>query len=271
MAAEHEKASESERKDLLSELELMKQLKPHRYVIKLLGCVTKSEPLFVLIEYVPFEDLLGYLRKSRGLNDTYYKDPDIKPQTNLTSQQLVKFAWQIADGMSYLSSIPVIHRDLAARDVLVGEDVTCKVTDFGMARDVQEDNIYERKTRKRLPVKWTAIEALLYGKYSTKSDVWSYGVLLYEIFTIGGSLYPRMDGRNIANLLQEGYRMPKPQHVDDKLYDFMTKCWKDDPNLRPSFEKLRNKLKEMENQHKGLINLKNYDDRLYVNVDDLAV
>nr|XP_058948930.1 fibroblast growth factor receptor 2-like [Pocillopora verrucosa] len=136
-----EKASESERKDLLSELELMKQLKPHRYVIKLLGCVTK----------------------------------------------------------------------------------------------------------------------------------WSYGVLLYEIFTIGGSPYPRMDGRKIANLLQEGYRMPKPQHVDDKLYDFMTKCWKDDPNLRPSFEKLRNKLKEMENQHKGLINLKNYDDRLYVNVDDLAV
>nr|XP_058961494.1 fibroblast growth factor receptor 3-like [Pocillopora verrucosa] len=266
-----ENASESERKDLLSELELMKQLKPHPNVIKLLGCVTKSEPMFVLIEYAPFGDLLGYLRRSRGLNDTYYKNPDIKPQTNLTSQQLIKFAWQIADGMSYLSSIPVIHRDLAARNVLVGEGETCKVTDFGMARDVQEDNIYERKTRGRLPVKWTAIEALLYGKYSTRSDVWSYGVLLYEIFTIGGSPYPRMDGRKIANLLQEGYRMPKPQHVDDKLYDIMTKCWKDDPNLRPSFEKLRDKLKEMENRHKGLINLKNYDDRLYVNVNDLAV
>ncbi|PFX14490.1 Tyrosine kinase receptor Cad96Ca [Stylophora pistillata] len=219
-----ENASESERKDLLSELELMKKLKPHPYVIRLLGCVTKSEPLLVLIEYVPFGDLLGYLRKSRGLNDSYYKDPDIKPQTNLTSQQLMKFAWQIADGMSYLSSIPVIHRDLAARNVLVGEEETCKVTDFGMARDVQEDNIYERKTRGRLPVKWTAVEALLYGKYSTKSDV----------------------------------------------YDIMTKCWKDDPNLRPSFENLRNELKEVENQHKGLINLKNYDDRLYVNVDDLA-
>ncbi|CAH3161370.1 unnamed protein product [Pocillopora meandrina] len=266
-----ENASESERKNLLSELELMKQLKPHPYVIKLLGCVTKSEPLFVLIEYVPFGDLLGYLRKSRGLSDTYYKDPDIKPQTNLTSQQLIKFAWQIADGMSYLSSIPVIHRDLAARNVLVGEKETCKVTDFGMARDVQEDNIYERKTRGRLPVKWTAIEALLYRKYSTKSDVWSYGVLLYEIFTIGGSPYPRMDGRKIANLLQEGYRMPKPQHVDDKLYDMMTKCWKDDPNLRPSFKNLRKELKDMENQHKRLINIKNYDDRLYVNVDDLAL
>ncbi|CAH3158962.1 unnamed protein product, partial [Pocillopora meandrina] len=246
-----ENASESEKKNLLSELELMKQLKPHPYVIKLLGCVTKSEPLLVLIEYVPFGDLLGYLRKSRGLSDTYYKDPDIKPQTNLTSQQLIKFAWQIADGMSYLSSIPVIHRDLSARNVLVGEGEMCKVTDFGMARDVQEDNIYERKTRGRLPVKWTAIEALLYGKYSTKSDVWSYGILLYEIFTIGGSPYSRMDGRKIANLLQEGYRMPKPQHVDDKLYvNMMLLLLRDEPNLRPSFEKLRNKLREMENQQK---------------------
>ncbi|XP_020600919.1 proto-oncogene tyrosine-protein kinase receptor Ret-like [Orbicella faveolata] len=80
------------------------QLKPHPHVIKLLGCVTETEPLMVIIEYVPYGDLLGYLRKSRGLNDTYYKDPDIKPQTSLTSQQLMKVAWQIADGMSYLSS-----------------------------------------------------------------------------------------------------------------------------------------------------------------------
>ncbi|KAL9964688.1 hypothetical protein ACROYT_G028363 [Oculina patagonica] len=210
-------APESDRKDLLSELEVMKQLKPHPHVIKLLCCVTESEPLLVVIEYVPFGDLLGYLRKSRGLNDTYYKDPDVKPKTNLTSHQLMKFAWQVADGMSYLSSKRIIHRDLAARNVLVGEKETCKVTDFGMARDVQQDNIYERKSKGRLPVKWTAMEALLYGTYSTKSDVWSYGVLLYEIFTIGGSPYPRMDGRKIANLLQKGYRMPKPQHVDDKL------------------------------------------------------
>ncbi|XP_022781087.1 tyrosine-protein kinase SRK3-like isoform X1 [Stylophora pistillata] len=248
MLKEH--ASESDRKDLLSELQLMKELDAHPHVIKLLGCVTRSGPVMVLIEYVPYGDLLGYLRKSRGLNDTYFQDPDIKPKTNLTSKQLMKYAWQVADGMSYLSSIPIIHRDLAARNVLVGEGETCKVTDFGMARDIQEDNIYQMRSKGRIPLKWTAFEALLYGKYSTKSDVWSYGVLLYEIVTIGGSPYPEMDGGEILTLLESGYRMPKPQHVDDKLYDIMTNCWKEDPNLRPSFESLRDKLIDMEEQHK---------------------
>ncbi|XP_068685610.1 tyrosine kinase receptor Cad96Ca-like isoform X2 [Montipora foliosa] len=264
-------APDSDKKDLLSELEVMKTLKPHPHVIKLIGCVTQSEPLLVLIEYVPYGDLLGYLRESRGLHDTYYKDPDIKRQTSLTSQQLMKFAWQIADGMKYLSSRSIIHRDLAARNVLVGERETCKVTDFGMARDVQQENIYEKKTKGRLPVKWTAYEALVYGTYTTKSDVWSFGILLYEIFTIGGSPYPRMDARKIAKLLQEGYRMLRPQHVDNELYKIMMSCWLKDPNARPTFLNLKDKLKKMENQHKRLINMDIYDNtQLYANVEDLA-
>ncbi|CAH3026735.1 unnamed protein product, partial [Porites evermanni] len=262
---------ESDRKDLLSELDVLKTLKPHPHVIRLLGCVTETDPLLVLIEYVPFGDLLGYLRKSRGLNDTYFKDPDIKPQTSLTSQQLIKFAWQIADGMSYLSSRFIIHRDLAARNVLVGEGETCKVTDFGMARDVQQENIYERKAKGRLPVKWTAYEALMFNTYTTKSDVWSYGVVLYEIFTVGGSPYPRMDGREIVSLFQDGYRMPKPQHVDDKLYQIMMNCWQNEPEARPSFTALTKQLKDMENQHKKLINMRIYNNQLYANVEDLNV
>ncbi|XP_068733578.1 fibroblast growth factor receptor 4-like isoform X3 [Montipora capricornis] len=262
-------APESDKRDLKSELDLMKTLKPHPHVIKLLGCVTESDPLLVLIEFVPYGDLLGYLRKSRGLNDTYYKDPDIKPQTSLTSQQLMKFAWQIADGMNYLSLRKIIHRDLAARNVLVGETETCKVTDFGMARDVQQESIYERKTRGRLPVKWTAYESLLYGKYTTKSDVWSYGVVLYEIFTVGGSPYPRMDSKKIASLLQQGYRMPKPQHVDNDLYQIMINCWQNEPEARPSFADLTQQLKGMENQHKRLLNMHIYNNELYANLEDL--
>ncbi|CAH3161296.1 unnamed protein product, partial [Pocillopora meandrina] len=242
-------ATDTERKDLLSELEVMKKLKPHPHVIRLLGCVTESDPLLVLIEYVPYGDLLGYLRKSRQLEDNYFKDPDIKPQTSLTSQQLMKFSWQVADGMHYLSSKNIIHRDLAARNVLVGERERCKVTDFGMARDVCQENFYEKKSKGRLPVKWTACEALLYGRYTTKSDVWSFGIVLYEIFTIGGSPYPKIQGRKMADLLTQGYRMPKPRHVEDSLYKIMQDCWQENPDDRPMFENLRNDLKAMENQH----------------------
>ncbi|XP_068732282.1 uncharacterized protein [Montipora capricornis] len=263
-------APPSDRKDLLSELELMKKMKPHPHVIKLIGCVTESEPLMVLIEYVPFGDLLGYLRKSRGLNDTYYKDPDVQPETNLTSEQLIKFAWQIADGMCYLCSKKIVHRDLAARNVLVGEGERCKVTDFGMARNVGQDDIYTKKSRGRLPVKWTACEALLYGVYTTQSDVWSYGILLYEILTIGGSPYPDTNARLIANKLQQGYRMPKPRHVDSKLYEIMMKCWEEDPSDRPTFEKLRRTMKDMEKNHKTYVNLSQYDTRMYANVTDLT-
>ncbi|XP_073255601.1 uncharacterized protein [Porites lutea] len=262
-------APASDKKDLLSELDVMKKLKPHPHVIKLLGCVTETEPLLVLIEYVPYGDLLGYLRQSRGLKDTYFKDPDMKPQTNLSAEQLMKFAWQVADGMCYLSSKKIIHRDLAARNVLVGEGEKCKVTDFGMARDVHQEDIYKKTSRGRLPVKWTAYESLMYGTYTTQSDVWSYGVALYEILTVGGSPYPDIDARKIAQKLQEGYRMPKPKHVEIKLYQIMLDCWRENPVDRPTFERLRNTMKEMEGNHKTYVNLKQYDHSLYANVNDL--
>ncbi|PFX21947.1 Tyrosine-protein kinase receptor Tie-1 [Stylophora pistillata] len=359
-------AAESDKRDLMKELEAMKQLDPHPHVIKLLGCVTQSgkllgcvtgsEPLLVLIEYVPFGDLLGYLRKSRGLNDTYYKDPDIKPQTNLTSQQLMKFAWQIADGMSYLSSKSVIVFDpkdnvqfdhdmkkslkrsgafLCLVDLLtssstdesgvkldsaaggntegVAKRVWEWVDEFGVGAEsatgsdtesvstgngtmgefleyfdnnkgfksflrqpylcqlFQTVNDVTFNPEGRLPVKWTAYEALLYGTYTTKSDVWSYGVVLYEIFTIGGSPYPRIDGRKIANLLHQGYRMPRPQHLDDKLYQIMMRCWQNDPDARPTFVTLKNQLKDIETLHKRLINMEMYDKSLYANLKDLTV
>ncbi|XP_015760644.1 PREDICTED: hemicentin-1-like isoform X4 [Acropora digitifera] len=247
-----ENAQDIERKDLFSELEVMKKLKPHPHVIKLLGCVTITDPVLVIIEYVPYGDLRGYLRKSRGLNDNYFKDPDIKPQTNLSSMQLMLMSWQIADGMSYLSSRKIIHRDLAARNILVGEGEKCKVTDFGMARNVQMENVYEKKTKGRIPVKWTAYEALTRGRYTTKSDVWSFGVVLYEIFTIGGQPYPRMNARKLVELLASGYRMPKPNHVAEALYHIMRNCWLEEPDDRPSFEQLRDELKLMANQHKKM-------------------
>ncbi|XP_068685081.1 proto-oncogene tyrosine-protein kinase receptor Ret-like [Montipora foliosa] len=265
-----ENASDSDRKDLLSELALMKNLRPHPHVINLMGCVTNSDPLLVLIEYIPYGDLLGFLRKSRGLNDTYYKDPDVKPRTNLTSQQMMQFAWQIADGMRYLSCNKIIHRDLAARNVLVGEGEKCKVTDFGMARNVEQGDIYTKRSRGRLPVKWTAHEALLYGTYTTQSDVWSFGVVLYEIFTVGGCPYPGISGYQIANLLKKGYGMPKPKHVDQNLYNIMLQCWQQKPNDRPTFSMLKNKLSTMiQNDEEIYINMQEYNTDDYGYIDDL--
>ncbi|EDO40669.1 predicted protein, partial [Nematostella vectensis] len=210
-------ATEDDHKDFMAELELMKSLEHHANVIALYGYVTESEPEMMIIEFVAHGDLLGYLRKSRGLQDTYFDDPDLAPVSSLTTQQLFTYAWHVANGMEFLASKKVIHRDLAARNVLVGEGQMCKITDFGLARNVHNDNIYTRTSRGRLPVKWTAYESLLYGTCTTMSDVWSYGVVLYEIFTIGGSPYPGKDGKAVVELLQDGYRMPKPDHLNESL------------------------------------------------------
>lgn len=255
-----EGATESERKDLLSELNLLKKLKPHPHVIKLLGCITEGkENPYVIIEYVPYGDLLGYLRKSRGARDCYYEYPDIEPETTLTSKQILMFAWQIADGMQYISSKKIIHRDLAARNVLVGENHRCKITDFGMARDADSEDIYIRSSQGRIPVKWTAIEAITGRmKYSTKSDVWSFGIVLYEICTIGAEPYPETSPYDIPRVLQEGYRIPKPEYFKDELYDVMLSCWETEPERRPSFELLCSSIRGLENcSNQNYVNIQN--------------
>ncbi|XP_078379935.1 tyrosine-protein kinase receptor Tie-1-like [Oculina patagonica] len=141
-----------------------------------------------------------------------------------------------------------------------------------MARNVYQDDIYTKESRGRLPVKWTAYEGLLYGTYTTQSDVWSFGVVLYEIFTVGGSPYPGINPRVIANKLQKGYRMPKPKHVDDQLYQIMLQCWQENPNDRPTFSKLKDTITRMaQSNNETYVNMKEYDTNLYANVDDLSM
>ncbi|XP_068734303.1 uncharacterized protein [Montipora capricornis] len=253
----HDKDEANDRclKDFLSELKVMENLSPHKHVIQLLGCITESEPFCIITEFAPYGDLLGFLRKKRGLDDGYY-DIDHLPRKSLTKHQLMKFAWEIADGMAYLSSAKIVHRDLAARNVLLGENLTCKVTDFGLSRDIRERNFYQKDTGGCLPVKWTAIEALLHGRYTTKSDVWSFGVVLFEIATIGGSPYPDIEVLELIDRLESGYRMEKPSLVPDEVYALMLSCWNEEPNKRPTFAQLKTDLSQMAKKTQGSINLK---------------
>lgn len=254
--------NELQRKDLLSELSLMKRLSPHKHVIQLLACITEKEPLCIITEFATFGDLLGFLRKKSGVEDNYY-NIDYLPRRSLDSNQLIKFASDIADGMAYLHSAKVVHRDLAARNVLLDENLTCKVTNFGLTKDIRGQDLYKKTPGGRLPVKWTAIESLLHGLYTSKSDVWSFGVVLFEIVTIGGSPYPVMESLELIDRLESGYRMEKPHHITDELYSIMLSCWIDDPNMRPSFAQLQTTLGQLATKDKDCIDLRTYKRKLY--------
>lgn len=205
---------------------------------------------------------MGFLRKKRGVEDSYY-NIDHLPRRSLDSNQLIKFASDIADGMAYLNSAKVVHRDLAARNVLLDENLTCKVTNFGLTRDIRGKDLYKKTPGGRLPVKWTAIESLLHGLYTSKSDVWSFGVVLFEIVTIGGSPYPVMESLELIDRLESGYRMEKPHHIADELYSIMLSCWIEDPNMRPSFAQLHTTLGQLATKAKDCIDLRTYKRKLY--------
>ena len=147
--------------------------------------------------------------------------------------------------MSYLEQHNYVHRDLAARNVLVGEGNMCKVADFGLARLIKED-IYKVHAAAKFPIKWTAPEAILYNHFSIKSDVWSFGVTMYEVVTKGRFPYPGMTNHQVLEAVERGYRMPKPDGCPDALYEIMLSCWKDEPESRPTFDYLQSALQDMD-------------------------
>lgn len=151
---------------------------------------------------------------------------------------LLQFAKQIAQGMAFLSHNRVVHRDLAARNVLVGRDKKVKISDFGMSRDIYQLNMYLRSGDGKLPIKWLAIESMTHQLYTSQSDVWSYGVLLYEIMTLGGQPYPAIDVAELLKLLKLGYRMERPRNCNVNVYELMMMCWRMDPNERPKFAEI---------------------------------
>ncbi|XP_073399776.1 angiopoietin-1 receptor isoform X1 [Dendrobates tinctorius] len=259
-----EYASKDDHRDFAGELEVLCKLGSHPNIINLLGACEHRGYLYLAIEYAPHGNLLDFLRKSRVLEtDPAFAIANSTAST-LSSQQLLQFAADVARGMDYLSQKQFIHRDLAARNILVGENYIAKIADFGLSRGQE---VYVKKTMGRLPVRWMAIESLNYSVYTSNSDVWSFGVLLWEIVSLGGTPYCGMTCAELYEKLPQGYRLEKPLNCDDEVYDLMRQCWREKPYERPSFGKILVSLTRMLEERKTYVNTTLYEKFAYAGID----
>nr|XP_056707189.1 fibroblast growth factor receptor 4 isoform X1 [Euleptes europaea] len=231
-------ATDKDLADLISEMEMMKLMDQHKNIINLLGVCTQDGPLYVIVEFAAKGNLREYLRARRPPTPDYTFDVTKMPEEQLSFKDLVSCVYQVARGMEYLESKRCIHRDLAARNVLVTEETVMKIADFGLARGVHDIDYYKKTSNGRLPVKWMAPEALFDRVYTHQSDVWSFGILMWEIFTLGGSPYPGIPVEELFKLLREGHRMDKPSNCTHELYMMMRECWHAVPSQRPTFKQL---------------------------------
>ena len=211
----------------LKEPTLMKKLK-HSKLLQLYGVCTREEPIYIITELMKHGSLLEYLRGDGR---------------SLTLPQLIDMGAQVAAGMAYLKEKNCIHRDLAARSILVSESLICKIANFDQIKALRK-GIYDAHmpTGTKFPIRWVAPEAIMYSCFTIKSDVWSFGILLYELITYGRFPYPGMNNAQVLEALQTGYRMPCPMGCPEKLYEIMRECWRDDEASRPTFQTLQSQL-----------------------------
>uniref|UniRef100_A0A4W4FLR3 receptor protein-tyrosine kinase n=1 Tax=Electrophorus electricus TaxID=8005 RepID=A0A4W4FLR3_ELEEL len=215
--------TEKQRRDFLSEASIMGQF-DHPNIIRLEGVVTRSKPVMIVTEYMENGSLDGFLRKH---------------DAQFTVIQLVGMLRGIASGMKYLSDMGYVHRDLAARNILVNSNLVCKVSDFGLSRVLEDDPEAAYTTRGgKIPIRWTAPEAIAYRKFTSASDVWSYGIVLWEVMSYGERPYWEMSNQDVIKAVDEGYRLPPPMDCPAALYQLMLDCWQKDRNNRPRFEQI---------------------------------
>ncbi|CAM9408246.1 unnamed protein product [Bubo scandiacus] len=218
----------------LQEARILKQYN-HPNIVRLIGVCTQKQPIYIVMELVQGGDFLSFLR-SEG--------------PHLRVKELIKMTENAAAGMEYLESKHCIHRDLAARNCLVTEKNALKISDFGMSRE-EEDGIYASTGgMKQIPVKWTAPEALNYGRYSSESDVWSFGILLWEAFSLGAVPYTNLSNQQTREAVEQGVRLDPPEQCPEEVYRLMRRCWEYDPRKRPSFSVVHQDLISIRKKHR---------------------
>ncbi|XP_041697856.2 ephrin type-B receptor 1 isoform X2 [Coregonus clupeaformis] len=223
---------EKQRRDFLSEASIMGQF-DHPNIIRLEGVVTKSRPVMIVTEFMENGALDSFLRQNDG---------------QFTVIQLVGMMRGIAAGMKYLSDMNYVHRDLAARNILVNSNLVCKVSDFGLSRYLQDDTSdpsYTSSLGGKIPVRWTAPEAIAYRKFTSASDVWSYGIVMWEVMSFGERPYWDMSNQDVINAIEQDYRLPPPMDCPSALHQLMLDCWQKDRNARPRFTDIVNTLDKM--------------------------
>ncbi|KAK9305086.1 hypothetical protein QLX08_003773 [Tetragonisca angustula] len=211
---------DEQKRKFLQEGRILKQY-DHPNIVKLIGICVQKQPIMIVMELVPGGSLLTYLRKNAS---------------TITQQEQLRMCKDAAAGMRYLESKYCIHRDLAARNCLVGYESIVKISDFGMSREEEEYIVSDGM--KQIPIKWTAPEALNFGKYTSLCDVWSYGILMWEIFSKGGNPYSGMSNSQAREKIDAGYRMPAPENTPDEIYRLMLRCWEYEPEKRPHFDQI---------------------------------
>ncbi|XP_019637941.1 PREDICTED: fibroblast growth factor receptor 4-like [Branchiostoma belcheri] len=232
-----EHASDEDKLGFLEEIRAVVDLGVHKNLLGLVGCCTVvRDHLYLITEFMPYGDLKNFLRKCREEETSDETRDDIY---DFEVIQMYQVARQIARGMDHIARSRYVHGDLAARNVLVGKRLHVKISDFGLAEDMYTRGYRRQDRLQRVPIKWMAPERLEDGKaYTTQSDVWSFGIVLYEICSLGGDPYPGVAVSELKHRLQTGFRMEQPEDCPRAMYDVMQQCWRWQPIQRPSFNML---------------------------------
>ncbi len=240
-------ANTKSQQDFQREIEIYTEMR-HPNIVCLLGVVLKDDPQCMIFEYLSQGDLHEFLLAHSPKSDMC-SDDGLDRLLDPTDMSFI--AIQISAGMEYLAAHNFVHRDLATRNCLVGENLTVKISDFGLVREKYSSDYYRVQTKSLLPVRWMPAESMLYGKFTTESDVWSYGVTLWEIYSYGLQPYYGYSNQEVIEMIRSRQLLPCPEDCPSRMYAFMVECWHEVPTRRPSFAEIHARLRHWEGMSAG--------------------